>query len=105
MEDLENKTRNPCYNYNATTKSIVLEKQIEEAAEIYCNHDDLTKLEKQQFYRSFLRGVKSPEAKAFHQQGMYSEEELNILFSRYNEFIAHHEPEEWLDWIEQNKKK
>lgn len=43
--------------------------------------------------------------KEYWQQGMYSQDEVDTLFKRYNEFIAHHEPEEWLDWIEKNKKK
>lgn len=32
----------------------------------------------------------------------WTREEVKILFDRYNEFIAHHEPEEWNKWIEEN---
>lgn len=49
--------------------------------------------------------LKSDLAKEYWQQGMYTEEEVNILFNRYNEFIAHNEPEKWQEWYEQNKKK
>lgn len=38
-------------------------------------------------------------------QILYTEEEVNILFNRYNEFIAHHEPKYWQQWFEKNKKK
>ena len=32
----------------------------------------------------------------------WNREEVRTLFDRYNEFIAHHDIEEWNDWIEQN---
>lgn len=32
----------------------------------------------------------------------WSRDEVKTLFNRYNEFIAHHEPEEWKEWIEEN---
>jgi len=39
------------------------------------------------------------------QERMYSEEEIKNLFNRYNEFIAHHDIEEWQDWIDKQFKK
>jgi len=34
----------------------------------------------------------------------WNRKEIEILFNRYNEFISHHEPNEWQDWINKNLK-
>jgi hypothetical protein len=34
-----------------------------------------------------------------------SEEEIRKMFDRYNEFIAHHDIEEWQPWIDKQFKK
>ena len=34
----------------------------------------------------------------------WNRKEIETLFNRYNEFIAHHEPEEWQGWIKENLK-
>lgn len=34
----------------------------------------------------------------------FSQEEVKKMFDRYNEFIVHHKPSEWNDWINLNKK-
>jgi hypothetical protein len=36
---------------------------------------------------------------------MYSEEEVRLMFNRYNEFISHHDIEEWQAWIDKQFKK
>ena len=36
---------------------------------------------------------------------MYSEEEVKLMFNRYNEFIAHHDLEEWQPWVNKQFKK
>ena len=33
-----------------------------------------------------------------------SEDEIRTMFSRYNEFIAHHDIEEWQPWIDKQFK-
>ena len=107
MKDLENKTGNPCYNYNATTKSIGLEKQIEEAAEIeYSIKDGLLSNRERDISRSaYIKGTKSEAAKAFHQQGMYSEEEVKQLLNQCNCLSKSIEDFNEQEWFEQNKKK
>ena len=49
--------------------------------------------------QSFIEGVK------YQQERSYSEEEVRQIFNRYNEFIAHHDIEEWLEWIDKQFKK
>ena len=82
-----------------------LEKKIEEAAKKssmdYDSRDYTYDIAKQEF----IIGAKSPEAKEYWQQGMYTEEEVTTLINRLLEFIAHHEPSEWKKWLDQNKKK
>ena len=39
------------------------------------------------------------------QEISYSEEEVKLMFNRYNEFIAHHDLEEWQPWINKQFKK
>ena len=34
----------------------------------------------------------------------WNRKEIETLFNRYNEFISHHEPKEWQDWINKNLK-
>lgn len=96
-----------------------LEKKIEEAAELYGkSYDDI-------FGTcgvatdSFESGAKSPEAKAFHQQGMYTEEEVKeVLLKSQGSWIVYENPltdrrcctsnwefEYFNIWFEQNKKK
>ena len=95
-----------------------LEKKIEEAAENFS-------VIKRGQIDSFIEGAKSPEAKEFHQQGMYSEEDLidfsvwcgiNYIsyYSQRNNKRIWFDPdnvkylttEKLLDiWKEQNKKK
>lgn len=58
---------------------------------------------------SFIKGAKSPEAKAFHTKGMYSEEEVVKLFEQYqSEFSLYRNIQvtnvDFLTWFEQNKK-
>jgi hypothetical protein len=36
---------------------------------------------------------------------MYNEEEVRLMFNRYNEFISHHDIEEWQAWIDKQFKK
>jgi hypothetical protein len=48
---------------------------------------------------TFIAGAK------WQAERMYSEEEVKKLFNRYNEFIAHHDIEEWQTWINKQFKK
>jgi hypothetical protein len=45
------------------------------------------------------------EGAKWQQERMYSEKEVKELFNRYNEFIAHHDIEEWQTWINNQFKK
>lgn len=87
-----------------------LEKQIEEAAYKYGN-----KINSHVGDNNFIVGAKSPEAKQYWQQGMYSEEEVEILclkaindsLTSVNRFMNNSDCE-LIDqniWFEQNKKK
>jgi hypothetical protein len=40
----------------------------------------------------------------YSQTMIKDDDKLRNLFNRYNEFIAHHEPDEWDEWIERNIK-
>lgn len=60
---------------------------------------------------SFEKGAKSPEAKAFHTKGMYSEEEVKNTIREFGHHINRkYNPQhpivgEVNEWFEQNKKK
>lgn len=82
------------------------EKQIAKAAYKY-SHSRLNNA-----YYNFLEGAKSPEAKEFHQQGMYSEEEVKALiwegrtfFQARTDVAWKYVREQFSDWFEENKKK
>jgi hypothetical protein len=45
------------------------------------------------------------EGAKWQQERSYNEEEVKLLFNRYNEFIAHHDIEEWQGWIDKQFKK
>lgn len=93
------------------------EKQIEEAANKHIEsreHKDSSRY-------SFLYGVKSPEAKEFHQQGMYTEEEVKEILESFQWYAKDNCEANYLDeetaeivfgydynfeeWFGQNKKK
>ena len=60
---------------------------------------------------AFISGAKSPEAKAFHTKGMYSEEEVKVMIKEFGYHINRkYNPQhpivgEVNEWFEQNKKK
>lgn len=81
-ETLEEAARNWLYNLE-NTNPIVIEKKYP--------------LMPMEF--GFIEGAK------WMQERSYSEEEVKLMFNRYNEFIAHHDCEEWQDWIDQQFKK
>lgn len=79
------------------------EKQIEEAAIESSNGS----WNESDWTSGFIYGAKSPEAKEYWQQGMYSEEEVKRLCSKawlikgdINDLIYQFD-----NWFEQNKKK
>jgi len=91
-----------------------LEKAIEKAA----NDSSDGAWSESDWYHGFRIGAKSPEAKAFHTQGMYTEDEVWILLAKnvnvYLDWFATslQNPEQGklnkpdlLKWFEQNKKK
>jgi len=85
-----------------------MKQTIEEAANNYTEGwsgegDVFSKVE-----QTFIDGAMSPEAKTFHTQGMYSEEEvLKIIEALHNDWILGENGEviEFLDWFEEYKKK
>lgn len=89
-----------------------LEKQIEDAAKDYADHEIKANEEKDSNFMTMVDavkfGAKSNAAKEFHQQGMFSPEDM-IAFGDYcyNEYAE--SPfsfrELLANWIEQNKKK
>lgn len=89
-----------------------LEKKIEEAAFKFCK--DSKNIEIQGFeFNAFCEGAKSEEAKAFHIQGMYTEEEVKELLECYESHFRCHisqycDPQDvqnFEEFFEQNKKK
>ena len=89
-----------------------LEKQIEEAAEAeYSTRSGL--LSDREHYilcSAYVTGAKSPEAKAFHQQGMYSEDDLYGILNNFRKQFSLHRGIQIMDFdikefINQNKKK
>jgi len=78
---------------------------LEEAVErIYLSHGNNEILyghseDSQLVYKAgVLDGVK------WQQKRSYSEEEVKLMFDRYNEFISHHDIEEWQSWIDKQFK-
>ena len=75
------------------------EKQIEEAAiessNGAWNESDWTS--------GFIYGAISPEAKEYWQQGMYTEEDMNLAFNAGK--LSFYDGESFNSWIDQNKKK
>lgn len=69
MKDLEKQTGNPCYNYNTTTNSIRLEKQIEEAAQAYSK----SRVDPSVAWGSFVDGATSEVAKEYWLQKLSEE--------------------------------
>lgn len=97
-----------------------LEKQIEEAALVLRRkecpkiYDDYTNGLSVGIEFGFKEGLKSPEAKDYWQQNMYSEEDmlnfsfwlLNNIGETSNDRVAHFDNRHYLNkWLEQNKKK
>ena len=92
------------------------EKAIVSVAAIYANKTFNPKIHKENqpnFYCNDLMesvefGAKSPEAKAYWQKGMYTEEEVYSLIKKYHAVFATYSTMN-LDltdkWFEQNKKK
>ena len=56
---------------------------------------------------AFISGAKSPEAKAFHTKGMYSEEEVREIIDQIDDLYRPYHRNNILgwEWFEQNKKK
>ena len=85
-----------------------LEKKIIEADHRYCK-----KINTYVGFGNFTQGAKSPEAKAFHTQGMYTEEEVKELLECYESHFRCHisqycDPQDvqnFEEFFEQNKKK
>lgn len=79
-----------------------LEKKIIEADHRYCK-----KINTYVGFGNFTQGAKSPEAKAFHTQGMYTEIEVyRLLFHYATHWIISGEKDIDVEqWFEQNRKK
>lgn len=93
----------------AARKYINLKDNFDEEEERYYNSNNMSK------YDAFIIGAESPEAKEYWQQGMYTDDEVCILLSKWTNVIL-----DWFDsvldgdkptkpnlleWFEQNKKK
>lgn len=91
------------------------EKAIEEAADFKYTHQSANppycEIKEKATIKGFIEGAKSLEAKAFHTQGMYTEEEILIFLKNCIKFIGKDEQSEiWMrlnykSWFDQNKKK
>ena len=93
------------------------ERAIEQAAKDEYENFLLTDREQSLGKSAFIVGAKSPEAKAFHTKGMYSEEEVYQMFQKYGRdrieeklgilcgAIESFETFTIDEWFEQNKKK
>lgn len=84
-----------------------LEKKIEDAAAKYSPYDGRVQM-------AFFVGAQSPEAKALHTQGLYTEEEVKALLLKITHAVAGYINEaesgkatQFIvnDWFEQNKTK
>jgi hypothetical protein len=82
-----------------------LEKQIEEAAENYCENFSHDYLWQQTNIITFKKGVKSEVARQYWQQGIYTEEEVHRLLNQCNCLSKSIEDFNEQEWFEQNKKK
>ena len=57
-------------------------------------------------FDSFIRGAHSNEAKAFHQQGLYTEDEVVSLIQEYYKWIYDTTDHRLFEsWFEEHKKK
>ena len=100
------------------------EKAIDQAAKINAGLDKDLQIDyderyyqshKCNLYEKFINGAKSPEAKAFHQQGMYSEEEVINLIHSFGVKLAFKYHFQYMfkddlgnvfkEWFDDNKKK
>lgn len=88
----------------------ILEKKIEEAAQVNAKLDDWIFSSKN--IKSFIKGAKSPEAKAFHQKGLYTEEDIKFYATRFahqcrlNECATNNDTCNLFDkWFEEIKQK
>ena len=87
-----------------------LEKQIEQASKDAFKASELFEAASPHYENGFIKGAKSEAAKAFHQQGMYSEEETEELLVEYMLYCEECErkdsfPDNARNWFETNKKK
>lgn len=85
----------------------VEEKAIEQAAKDEYENFLLTDREQSLGKSAFIIGAKSPEAKAFHTKGMYSEEEVREIIDQIDDLYRPYHRNNILgwEWFEQNKKK
>ena len=85
----------------------VEERAIEQAAKDEYENFLLTDREQSLGKSAFIIGAKSPEAKAFHTKGMYSEEEVREIIDQIDDLYRPYHRNNILgwEWFEQNKKK
>ena len=85
----------------------VEERAIEQAAKDEYEDFLLTAREQSLGKSAFIIGAKSPEAKAFHTKGMYSEEEVREIIDQIDDLYRPYHRNNILGWeyFEQNKKK
>ena len=84
----------------------VEERAIEQAAKDEYENFLLTDREQSLGKSAFIIGAKSPEAKAFHTKGMYSDDDVWKLLNKYLDYQEHGlDNMTAIEWFEQNKKK
>lgn len=80
-----------------------IQETIEIAERLLKEHPDFEVEGMSEYQNGRFNGI--IEGIEFQQKISYIEEEVKIMFDRYNEFISHHEPEEWQPWIDKQFKK
>jgi hypothetical protein len=98
-----------CYDNERLNYKIIIPQEepkqetIEEAAMSYLDRTYSLSYERTTWQKlhekTFSAGAK------WQAERMYSEEEVRLMFNRYNEFISHHDIEEWQAWIDKQFKK